>query len=456
MVRTYDLLRSPTADTADGTVTLTGVAEVPSMQHVDTPGAGTWRYWARTDDDGVKSSWAGPATATVDGASEIVTVDTARLDAAPTTGTAWTYLLDYADRAVISPSTVNSYDHEPTSRVMAAAYAYYKTSTQAYKDKVVTYCRDIIGSENIQQSSPVASQSAGEYLLATMRVLPAYIIAADVVGMDRTVTGTRVGETSRTWESWLLDRVLYRAFADPIGTHGRWKTPLNTLTSAASNWGAQAVQTCAAISVYTGETVERDKIVRIVRGHLGDQSATGHPTYPEGATPPNTNTNNGAGFRTTSSFMSDMAADYVNAENGWMPINPPAGAIVDDVRKDGVCVEDASRTSQATFNAWVTSGSQDTGHSYTYEYLNGLLAGVAILQNAGYSLTGLGTSSILRAYDFMDRNGFVPAENTGRWGVPFWVNRFYSQSYTTPAGMSSSTGTHYGHNASHYWDWLYG
>ncbi|HMJ02965.1 MAG TPA: alginate lyase family protein, partial [Conexibacter sp.] len=252
----------------------------------------------------------------------------------------------------------------------------------------------------------------------TVRQLPALVMAADLIRMDRDLTGSRAGFTDTTWATWLKS-----LYTKPIGTHPRWKTIRSCSDDAANNWGAAATTARIAIAVYLKDTAELATAVARFRRFLGDRSQATQ-------------------FRKTGDF--DTSYAYVpsgmSVSSDWTAVNNGGGS-----RLDGLIVEDISRSS-LTFSL---SGLfyDSTGLSYTHEAFGSLVLSAIILDHAGYQPWGWSNEAIRRVADWLGREDKV----NGTYSVQRWaawaVNRYYNTAHpTTAAQMGRNVG---------FTDWLY-
>jgi hypothetical protein len=308
-----------------------------------TEGATLWDYY--------------PTTAP----SDFLLLTEANLMALPTTGTGWTYLAarksDFMSQVTTSPTSNAATDcqlrnYENSTRygqkALAAAIYVARTGDATVKTKVQDCLRQVIGMEDRASTDGTSSDDG---ILATMRNLPAFVLAADFIRFDGTTTGSRSGWTTTTWNSW-LDSILTKT----IGTRTRWNTITGTSTDTASNWGAAAMMARTFVELHrSGGTISTGLSNQWHRW-MGDVSY-------------------GVDFNTTADSDSSW---WCTADGSW-----PAGKVRRPINTDlcasdldGVIVEDAARGS-----AYPTLDS--SGLSYSNEHAHFISAAALALKHAG-------------------------------------------------------------------------
>lgn len=370
----------------------------------------------------------------------------AELEGLSTATAAWDYLKARADEAVAitldaasssSPWLPNYNDSGQAARVparyLAAAFVVassYSGDKTPYRQATEAALLHIVGSE---EEASTDGTAAGDRLLATARQLPAWVLAADLIALDRSLPGTRSSagsETGTDWTATSFEAWLGGVLAKTIGTHGRWTSIAQTQESSAANWGAHCAASRVAVSLYLGDGEDVDRAATVLRGALGDSSA--YPAYPDGQTPAA-----GAGFQTTSSFDSSWSCNHTSTIGGWRPIN--SAACGNDM--DGIVVEDISRSAGAY------PSYDDTGLGYTFETMAGLHLASLLLDRQGPSAFSWSDDGLLRAMQWLDRQGEVPGASSVRQHVPWITNHFYGTSLPTDdARMGRGFG---------FTDWLY-
>lgn len=348
-----------------------------------------------------------------------------RLASLPTSGAAYTYMKQRADAAManMSLSSPNAtspwlpnfngsgYVPRPGVQTLAAALVYARTGDVRYRDFVIRSNRFVIGSEDAA-SNDGTSFSGKE--LAVSRNIGAYVLAADLVGMDPAVTGSRPGYTSTVWRTWL------GALRTKLigGSAGSCESMARCDNERAHNWGAFASAGRVAIDVYLGDPTDLAVAVSRLKRWLGESQE-------------------GAQWKPTADFDASYAC--VPAGGSWQAVNGTGCGL----QKDGMIVEDISRSALPFFSY------DSTGIGYTMEaYQAQLFAGI-LLQRQGYDVFNWGNQAFRRVMDWLQREGKPFGTNSGVERHVSWIPRyFYGRSYpTTAAGMGRTLG---------FTDWLYG
>lgn len=294
-----------------------------------------------------------------------LTVDAAALLQLPTSGTAWTNMLNVANGSLGAPNLADQ-DNTNAGRTLAAALVYARTGKTSYRDKVVAQLRRV-GPDTL----------VGAKVLSVGRQLAGYATAADLVGYR-----------DPTFVAFMSDMRTRK-----IGGHSRWYALTQTSEDTASNWGAWALSSRIAISAYLGDTNDLARAANVFRGFLGDRSAY-------------------AGFRPTSEFDQTWVC---GPTAGWVPINP-----VECGDKAGAIVEDISRSAGAY------PSIDKVGRMYSWETLGGATLSAKILSRHGYpDVYSWSDRALLRAATFMHRNGGYAPEYGANQHIPWLINKAY-------------------------------
>jgi len=356
-------------------------------------------------------------------ASDYMLIDSARLASLPTSGTAYTSMKKTADTAMATMSLTTPTSKSPWlpnygdsstgvgkgAATLAAALVYARTGDARYRDFVIRVNRFVIGSED---SASTNGTSDADKVLATMRQISGYVLAADLVRMDPNVTGSRSGYTSTAWKTWLG-----ALRTKSIGS-GNCSSIFNC-NMKATNWGAWASASRTAIDVYLDDTADLAVVVGRLKLYLG-----------ESTTP--------APWKKSGSFDSS----WVCMPTGSVQFTAVNGSSCGS-GKDGIIVEDASR-SAAPFPAWGKAGIDYSFHAYGAQLVAALL-----LDRKGYDVWNWGDRALKRIMDRLDRLGVATGNGRVTATHVSWIPRhFYNTSYpTVPARPSDTLG---------YTDWLYG
>ncbi len=358
-------------------------------------------------------------------ATDYMLIDSARLASLPTSGTAYEYMKQTADNAMATmdltePASsaspwLTNYINPSTSTgkgsvTLAAALVYARTGDVRYRDFVIRVNRFVIGSEDSPSND--GTTSSNDWLLATMRQISGYVLAADLVRMDPNVTGSRSGYASTTWKTWLGE-----LRTKPIGTNG-YKT-INSHDVRASNWGAWASAARTTIDVYLNDTADLAIAVARLKRWLGE-------------------TTTGPSWVKTGAYDASWACIPPGATD-FTPVNPSSCG----PDKDGVLVEDASRSAYS-FPTWDKAGIDYSFHAYMAQ-----LVTAQVLDRQGYDVWSWGDRALKRIMDRLDRGGWATGNGRPAATHVSWIPRyFYNTAYpTVPARASETLG---------YTDWLYG
>jgi putative cell wall-binding protein len=330
---------------------------------------------------------AAPPAPTPGPADGHLMISKAELMALPTRGAAWESMRTVADGPLGTPDLVDQ-DNVNAGRTVAAALVYARTGQTSYRTKVVAQLR-------LVAQLPLS----GTRTLSLGRQLGGYVIAADLVGYR---------------EPQFVD-FIDRIRTQDVGGHGRWYSLSQTAADTGNNWGAWALASRIAASRYLGDSKDVAEAARIFRGFTGDRDAY-------------------AGFRPTSDFDLSWAC---GGAAGWVPINPASCG-----DRGGAIVEDISR-SRGSYPA-----VDKTGLTYSWETLGGAVLSAELLSRAGYhDVYQWGDKALLRAAEFLHRQGGYPVRYSVNQYIPWSINRAYNVDLgpVNPAGYGRQFG---------YTDWL--
>jgi hypothetical protein len=288
---------------------------------------------------------------------------------------AWDRLRKAADRSLQEPDLKNQ-DQTNNVGVLAKALVYGRTGIKSYRTEVVEHCLKAIGTER------------GGRSLALGRNLAAYVIAADLVGLEPA--------DDKRFREWLRETL-----TEQLDGRSLQKTH----ETRPNNWGTHAGASRAAVAVYLNDREELEQTARVFKGYLGDR--TSH-----------------AGFKFGElSWQADP--------NAPVGINPK-GARRDGHSIDGVLPDDMRRGGAYQWPP------EKTG--YPWEALQGAIVQAEILHRAGYDAWNWQDQALLRAVDFLHQQGW-PAAGDDYW-VPWVVNFRYESQYPAklPAGAGKTMG----------------
>ncbi|MBW2528793.1 MAG: alginate lyase family protein [Deltaproteobacteria bacterium] len=302
--------------------------------------------------------------------------------ALPTSGDAWDSLVTDANSAAGTP-VLSDQDQDNNVLIMAKALVCVRTSDTAMCDAVRQAVMAAMETEN------------GGRTLALGRELMAYVIAADLVGLDS------------------ADDTAFRAWLTDVRTEDLdGRTLIDTHEERPNNWGTHAGASRVAASIYLGDDTDVARCAEVFEGWLGNRAVYAGFTYGD----------------------LDWQADPANP----VGINP-AGATKQGHDIDGVIPDDQRRA-----GGFVWPPPKE---NYVWEALQGALAQAVILYRRGYDVWNWEDQALRRAVVWLHEEASYPAEGDDEW-LPHIVNYYYGTSF--PAAVPAS----YGKNAG-YTDWTH-
>jgi hypothetical protein len=304
----------------------------------------------------------------------------------PTSGPAWTYLKGVADGDLGLPNLTDQ-DNKHDVRTLAVALVANRLDSDAYRAKARQAILAAVGTEIV---------GANNSILALGRQLGAYVLAADLIGLNGPDDAA-----FRTWLSTIRTR--------DLGGHSRYRTLKGTCEDSPHNWGTFACASLIAANLYLGDDAAVARSWAVFRGLTGDRSAY-------------------AGFQ-------DLSTDIWACPG--VPFTPAnSGCPADSVRY-GAFVKDVTRGSDPPT-------ADGDGLSYTQEILQGIALQAELLARAGHPDAW---SRLLPAFDWARHNGAMNLSSVG-YHVTWWANKRFGWSLPTkPAAMGRVFG---------FTDWLYG
>jgi hypothetical protein len=300
----------------------------------------------------------------------------------PMSGPAWDALVGDAQRDPGFPN-LSDQDQQNNVLVLARALVCIRTADEALCETARQAVMAAIDTEN------------GGRTLALGRELLAYVITADLVGLDP--------ERDAVFRSWLVG-----VLAEELD--GR--TLISTHEDRPNNWGTHAGASRAAAVIYLGDAGQLHRVASVFKGYLGDRTSY-------------------AGFR--------------YGELSWQvdPTLPvginPVGSLIEGHDVDGVAPDDQRRA--GTFS-WPPPKS-----IYAWEALQGAVAQAVVLHRAGYDVWNWEDQALRRAVAWLHAEGDYPAEGDDTW-LPHLVNHYYGTQF--PAPVPSRPGKNVG-----YTDWTH-
>jgi fibronectin type 3 domain-containing protein len=310
--------------------------------------------------------------------------------ALPTTGPAWVALKAAAD-AALGKADVSDQDSSHDVRTLAAALVYARTQDPAYLLKADAGIAAAIGTE------------AGGRTLALGRNLMAYVIAADVIDLQR--YDADLDARLRAWLTAVRSEVL------------DGKTLITTDELRPNNWGTLAGASRIAADIYLGDAADVARAAAVFQGWLGDRS---------------------------------VYAGFVYGDTGWQadPAQPVGinhtGSTIQGYDVDGALPEELRRGCPFQVPPCATG--------YPWEALQGAVAQAYMLSRLGYDAWSWSDRALLRAAQFLARldqqYGGWWANGDDKW-VPWVLNRGYGT--TLPTAPVALAGKGMG-----WTDWMFG
>ena len=302
----------------------------------------------------------------------------------PKEGAAWDALLKAAKKSTRSPNLSNQ-DDMTNVRVLAKALVFVRTGEASYRDQVVEACMKAIGTER------------GGRTLSLARELAAYVIAADLVGLDP--------EQDAQFRSWLRRS---------LSANLSGRTLRSTHEDRPNNWGTHAAASRIAVALYLQDSEELQQAAQVFKGYLGDRDAWDRFRY--------------------------GALDWQSDPRSPVGINP-RGAKIGDHDVDGVLPDDQRRCCKAF--EW-----PPPKENYVYEGLQGALAAAVMLDRAGYDVWSWQDRALLRAFRWLHAVAEFPATGDDTW-QPYLINFYYGAEF--PVELPARAGKNVG-----FTDWTHG
>jgi hypothetical protein len=301
----------------------------------------------------------------------------------PIEGTAWQSVLTAAESSWGTPK-LNDQNNKHGLKVLAGAYVAVRMGSAPMVAKV----RDGIMAAKRTMDQP-EDWSTSNGVLALGRTLPAYVFAADLVGLE--------GIDDTEFRSWL-----HVMQTQKIGTHGRWNTLPGCHEDDAANWAAFAGAARVSIAAYLGDQAELDRCALVLESLFGKRTA-----FP-------------------------VAGEYFNPSSGlhwsvgdadtWTGINGPGTKTISGVERDvdGCAVIDTGDGAL---------GWPPPSMSYPWECMQGWYVQAEVLHRLGLGSYDWSNQALRRALAFMERAGWSitnPAKH-----VPWIANARYGSSFPT-------------------------
>jgi alginate lyase len=291
------------------------------------------------------------------------------IQALPMSGVAWNALKSQADQPAGTPDLSNQ-DQMNNVYVLAKALVHVRTGIESYRTEVRQSCMQAIDTE------------LGGRTLALGRELAAYVIAADLVGLEPA--------EDATFRAWLR-----RCLTETLDG----KTLQSTHEERPNNWGTMAGASRAAVAIYLEDATELARTAQVFKGWLGDRSSY-------------------AGFS-----YGDLSWQCNPAQP--VGVNPP-GCVQQGQSLDGALPDDMRRGCSFQLPPCPTD--------YPWEAMQGATVQAEILHRAGYDAWSWQSQALRRAVQFLydlDRSyGGWWAGGDDNWNV--WLaNHAYGTAFPT-------------------------
>jgi hypothetical protein len=297
-------------------------------------------------------------------------IDRAALAELPMTGAAWLRLVKAARQPCGTPS-LGDQDDDTNTCVMAKALVAARTGDALMRQHVIAALTQIA------DGGPYRGRA-----LALGRELIAYVIAADLIGLN-----TQAPELDARFRARLASLLTTPTRDGPA-------TLVECHEQRANNWGTHCGASRIAVAAYLADVTELTRAAAVFKGFLGDRTAY-------------------AGFS-----FGDLS--WQCDPDRPVPINP-AQCSKGNRSVDGVLPDDQRRAGAFRWPA--------PKENYVYEALQGALAQAIILQRVGYDAFGWEHQALRRAFEWLYVEAGYPATGDDGWQVSV-INHFYGTRFT--------------------------
>lgn len=310
-------------------------------------------------------------------------ISRAEIMALPVSGAAWQNVLEWARESAANPDVGDRID-QTDAVVFAKALVYVRTGQPQYREQAVQGIMGAIGTEGSND------------LLAVARNLTAYVVAADLVGLN--------GDDDAEFRAW-LHQIRHKKFDD--------RSLIATHEERPNNWGTHAGAARIAAALYLGDSHDLQRAARVFQGWTGDRSAY-------------------AGFN----FGPDLSWQCNPLQP--VPVNPK-GCLVGGFNLDGVLPDDQRRGGPLQW--------PPPKENYAWEALQGVVAQALMLERAGYAAFSWSDQALRRAGVWLNEHALFPAVGDDS-GVPWLLNSVYG------IDLSTESPARPGKNGLGFYDWL--
>jgi len=293
-------------------------------------------------------------------------LDEADVLALPTSGPAWEELAAKAQGPWGSPDITTHTNRHDVLTYAGALYS-VRTGDTAMRNRVVAHIEWAMGTE------------AGAAVMGLARNLPAYVLAADLVGYREPA-----------FESWLA------TLRNQTMSDGRSLVSMHE--DRPQNLGTEAGAARIAISLYLGDATDVARAADVFHGWLGNR---------------------------------DVYSDFDYGDLEWQadPLAPvginPQGATRDGRVFDGIIPDDLRRC-ECSFDPALPFPREN----YVWEALQGAVVQAELLQRAGYPAWDWEDQALYRALRWLQQEALFPAVGDDAW-IPYLVNAAYGADFCT-------------------------
>lgn len=303
-----------------------------------------------------------------------------------TEGQAWENLLAAAQTDTNSPKLSDQNDKTDTY-ILAKALVWAKTGVVKYRNEVITALESVIGSEN------------GAGILAIVRNIQGYVLAADLIKLD--------GELNNNFKFWLSE-LRHKVFSGA----GPSLSIITCHEKRPNNFGTHAGAARVAIALYLNDMIDLAAAAVVFEGWLGNRSAY-------------------TGFE-----FGDL--DWQCHPDTPVGINP-AGCTKEGYSIDGVLPDDQRRSGGFRW--------PPPKENYVWEALQGAVVQAELLSRHGFPAWDWSNLAIFRAVDWLYTIANYPPDGDDAW-IPWIVNAVYATNFptTNPTGAGKGFG---------WADWVY-
>lgn len=304
--------------------------------------------------------------------------------ALPTTGAAWLAVKE-ASASTWGTPTIADQDSDHDVKTLAGALVAVRLRDAKLAAKVREHVMALVRHHPYDR------------VLSLARQLPSYIIAAELVGLNK--------DDRRAFSAFLREAASHKMEGHSGGDDLR-----STALRSANNWGTMSRGAMAAIDVYLGDDADLANIANAQKAWLG-------------ASAPNS-----------------LRYSDTNWHGGAMAGVNPRSATRSGQTLSGVIAEDQRRTGEFQWPA--------PKGSYPHEALQGAVVASVILDRAGVLPFETGDNALVRAERWLTDVNANPADNDDR-STPWLLNRYGG------GGFRTSTPTSPGKNMG-WADWTVG